>query len=118
MQTTVTLKKVSVGTELNIVQEGIPDAIPAEACYLGWQESLTLLATAGRGGDPGLSRWDRSLPLPLVGEGWGEGAARLRTSHQPRDADAAPSPPALSRAAGEGSPKFATSAAQRPMRRS
>lgn len=44
MQTTVSLKQVSCGTELNIVQEGIPDAIPAEACYLGWQESLTLLA--------------------------------------------------------------------------
>ena len=44
MQTTVTLKKVSVGTELSIVQEGVPDVIPAEACYLGWQESLTLLA--------------------------------------------------------------------------
>jgi uncharacterized protein YndB with AHSA1/START domain len=44
MQTTVTLKQVSVGTELNIVQEGVPASIPAEACYLGWQESLTLLA--------------------------------------------------------------------------
>lgn len=44
MQTTVTLKQVSVGTELNVVQEGIPEAIPPEACYLGWQESLTLLA--------------------------------------------------------------------------
>lgn len=44
MTTTVTLKKVSVGTELNIVQEGVPAAIPAEACYLGWQESLKLLA--------------------------------------------------------------------------
>ena len=44
MKTEVTLKKVSVGTELNVVQEGIPDVIPAEACYLGWQESLTLLA--------------------------------------------------------------------------
>jgi len=43
MLTTVTLKKVSVGTELNIVQEGVPAAIPPEACYLGWQESLTLL---------------------------------------------------------------------------
>jgi uncharacterized protein YndB with AHSA1/START domain len=43
MQVTVTLKKVSVGTDVSIVQEGIPDAIPAEACYLGWQESLTLL---------------------------------------------------------------------------
>ena len=42
--TTITLKKVSVGTELNIVQEGVPAVIPAEACYLGWQESLTLLA--------------------------------------------------------------------------
>ena len=44
MQTTVTLKKVSCGTELNVVQEGVPGVIPAEACYLGWQESLTLLA--------------------------------------------------------------------------
>jgi uncharacterized protein YndB with AHSA1/START domain len=44
MQTTVSLKQVSVGTEINVVQEGIPEAIPAEACYLGWQESLTLLA--------------------------------------------------------------------------
>ena len=44
MQLTVTLRTVSVGTEVNIVQEGIPEAIPAEACYLGWQESLTLLA--------------------------------------------------------------------------
>jgi uncharacterized protein YndB with AHSA1/START domain len=44
MQTTITLKKVSVGTEVSIVQEGVPAVIPAEACYLGWQESLTLLA--------------------------------------------------------------------------
>lgn len=44
MTTTVTLRKVSVGTELNVVQQDIPAAIPAEACYLGWQESLTLLA--------------------------------------------------------------------------
>ena len=44
MVVTVTLKKVVVGTEMNIVQEGIPDPIPAEACVLGWQESLTLLA--------------------------------------------------------------------------
>lgn len=43
MQTTVTLTPVSCGTELSIVQEGIPEAIPAEACYLGWQESLLLL---------------------------------------------------------------------------
>jgi uncharacterized protein YndB with AHSA1/START domain len=44
MQVTVTLKKVSVGTEIDIEQAGIPDAIPAEACYLGWQESLRNLA--------------------------------------------------------------------------
>jgi uncharacterized protein YndB with AHSA1/START domain len=44
MQTTVSLLKVSCGTEVNIVQEGIPEAIPPEACYLGWQQSLTLLA--------------------------------------------------------------------------
>src|SRR5436190_18608503 len=44
MQVTITLKKVSCGTELNIVQEGIPDVIPPDACSLGWQESLTLLA--------------------------------------------------------------------------
>lgn len=44
IQVTITLKKVSVGTELNVVQEGIPAVIPAEACYLGWQESLILLA--------------------------------------------------------------------------
>jgi len=44
MTTTVTVKAVSVGTELNIVQEGIPAMIPVEACYLGWQESLFLLA--------------------------------------------------------------------------
>jgi uncharacterized protein YndB with AHSA1/START domain len=44
IQVSVTLKAVSVGTELNVVQEGVPDVIPAEACYLGWQESLVLLA--------------------------------------------------------------------------
>ena len=44
MHTTVSLRKVSCGTDLNIVQEGIPEVIPPEACYLGWQESLTLLA--------------------------------------------------------------------------
>jgi len=44
MQVTVTLKQVSVGTAIEIVQEGIPDAIPLEACYLGWQESLRNLA--------------------------------------------------------------------------
>lgn len=43
MQTTVTLREVFCGVELNIVQEGIPEVIPAEACYLGWQESLALL---------------------------------------------------------------------------
>lgn len=44
MVTTISLRKVFCGTELHVVQEGIPEAIPAEACYLGWQESLTLLA--------------------------------------------------------------------------
>jgi len=44
MQTTIILKQVFCGTELNVVQEGLPAAIPVEACYLGWQESLTLLA--------------------------------------------------------------------------
>ena len=44
MITTIALKPVSIGTELTVVQEGIPEAIPVEACYLGWQESLTLLA--------------------------------------------------------------------------
>lgn len=44
MQTTIVLRKVSVGTEIEIVQEGIPAVIPTEACYLGWQESLSLLA--------------------------------------------------------------------------
>ena len=44
MQVTVTLKKVSCGTDLNIVQEGVPEVIPVEACYLGWQESLAQLA--------------------------------------------------------------------------
>jgi uncharacterized protein YndB with AHSA1/START domain len=44
LQVSVTLKQVSVGTEIHIVQEGIPDAIPPEACYLGWQESLRNLA--------------------------------------------------------------------------
>ncbi|HSZ74407.1 MAG TPA: SRPBCC family protein [Rhizomicrobium sp.] len=45
MQVTVTLKAVSVGTELNVVQEGVPDVIPLEGCYLGWQQSLKNLAT-------------------------------------------------------------------------
>jgi len=44
MQTTISLKHVSFGTELHTVQEGVPDSIPTEACYLGWQESLTFLA--------------------------------------------------------------------------
>lgn len=44
MQTTITLKQISFGTEVSIVQEGVPAVIPVEACYLGWQESLTLLA--------------------------------------------------------------------------
>jgi uncharacterized protein YndB with AHSA1/START domain len=44
MRTTISLKQVFCGTDLSVVQEGIPEAIPPEACYLGWQESLTLLA--------------------------------------------------------------------------
>lgn len=44
MQVTVNLRQVSCGTEVSITQEGVPDVIPAEACYLGWQESLALLA--------------------------------------------------------------------------
>lgn len=44
MQVTISLRQVFCGTELNVVQEGIPEVIPTEACYLGWQESLTLLA--------------------------------------------------------------------------
>jgi uncharacterized protein YndB with AHSA1/START domain len=44
MKTTVTIRAVSAGAELNVVQEGIPDAIPVEMCYLGWQESLAQLA--------------------------------------------------------------------------
>jgi len=44
IQVTINLKKVSCGTELSITQEGVPDVIPADACYLGWQESLALLA--------------------------------------------------------------------------
>jgi uncharacterized protein YndB with AHSA1/START domain len=44
MQVTITFRKVSCGTEVNIIQDGVPDLIPAEDCYLGWQESLTLLA--------------------------------------------------------------------------
>lgn len=44
MQVTIELKQVSYGTEMHITQEGVPDVIPAEACYLGWQESLVLLA--------------------------------------------------------------------------
>jgi len=45
MRVTVNLKAVSVGTEVNIEQEGVPDVIPPEACYLGWQESLQKLAS-------------------------------------------------------------------------
>ncbi len=44
MQVTIQLNRVSVGTEISIVQDGVPDVIPAEACYLGWQESLSQLA--------------------------------------------------------------------------
>jgi hypothetical protein len=52
MPVTLTFDKVSVGTELNVVQEGVPEVIPAEACYLGWQESLTLLAKLVEAGIP------------------------------------------------------------------
>ena len=53
MLVTITFKQVSCGTELNITQEGIPDMIPTEACYLGWQESLTLLAQLTEAHIPG-----------------------------------------------------------------
>lgn len=53
MTTTITLKKVSCGTELNVVQEGIPVMIPTEACCLGWQESLNLLALLVEADIPG-----------------------------------------------------------------
>ena len=51
MQVTITLREVSCGTELETIQEGVPSVIPAEACYLGWQESLLLLAHLVGGGD-------------------------------------------------------------------
>jgi uncharacterized protein YndB with AHSA1/START domain len=53
MRTTLTLRKVFRGTELNVLQEGIPSAIPVEACYLGWQESLVLLAALVEAEIPG-----------------------------------------------------------------
>lgn len=53
MTTTITFKKVMVGTEVDIVQEGVPAAIPAEACHLGWQESLNLLALLVEADIPG-----------------------------------------------------------------
>ena len=53
MTATITLKAVAVGTEVNILQEGIPAVIPAEACYLGWQESLNLLALLVEADIPG-----------------------------------------------------------------
>ncbi|HYA20896.1 MAG TPA: SRPBCC family protein [Burkholderiales bacterium] len=53
MQTTVALRQVSCGTELKVAQEGLPDSIPPEACYLGWQESLTLLAKLVEANIPG-----------------------------------------------------------------
>ena len=48
-----TLKKVSVDTELHVIQDGVPDVIPEEACYLGWQESLTLLGQVVEAEIPG-----------------------------------------------------------------
>jgi len=53
MTTTITLQEVSCGTELTVVQEGVPAAIPPEMCYLGWQESLTLLAQLVEANIPG-----------------------------------------------------------------
>ena len=53
MVTTVEIKQVSVGTEINVTQEGIPAVIPPEACYLGWQESLNLLALLVEADIPG-----------------------------------------------------------------
>jgi uncharacterized protein YndB with AHSA1/START domain len=53
MEVTITFAKVSVGTELNIVQAGIPDVIPADACHLGWSESLQLLALLVEADIPG-----------------------------------------------------------------
>jgi uncharacterized protein YndB with AHSA1/START domain len=52
MQTTVSLTRVSCGTELCVVQEGLPEAIPLEACYLGWQQSLAQLANLVEAGTP------------------------------------------------------------------
>jgi uncharacterized protein YndB with AHSA1/START domain len=53
MMTTIVLKKVSVGTEINVTQEGVPDMIPADGCYLGWQDSLTQLAMLAEPEIPG-----------------------------------------------------------------
>jgi uncharacterized protein YndB with AHSA1/START domain len=53
MTTTVTLRKLPFGTEMHVVQEGIPDVIPVEMCYLGWQESLVLLARLVEADVPG-----------------------------------------------------------------
>ena len=53
MQVAISLKPVSCGTEVTIVQEGVPAAIPPEACYLGWQESLNLLTLLLEPGNPG-----------------------------------------------------------------
>lgn len=56
MKVTVTLKAVSVGTEVNIEQQGVPDVIPAKACYLGWQESLRKLTKFV---EPEIKQWRR-----------------------------------------------------------
>ena len=53
MRVTVTLREVSCGTDLSIVQDGVPDVIPVEACYMGWQDSLALLASLVEGGGSG-----------------------------------------------------------------
>src|SRR5260221_11854999 len=65
MQTTITLNQVFCGTELDITQEGGPAAIPVEACYLGWQESLTLLAKFCQAANPdemGSRSWNEDTP--------------------------------------------------------
>src|SRR5438093_5036743 len=73
IQLTVTLKKVSVGTELNILQEGVPDVIPAEACYLGWQESLLLPAELVEGAAAGLTVRARpsGAAVNIIGNNYG-----------------------------------------------
>ena len=76
MVTTIALRAVSCGTELSIVQEGIPGAIPIESCYLGWQESLLLLAQLVEAEIPG--QGVRDADYLLESRRWRHGALRLR----------------------------------------